>query len=254
MIEHRNGSVSFNALWLIILSTAAVLMGVPEANAEIYLNEIVVRGTEQVEIYNSGDDPVDLTGWLVRGSGGDFMIPNGTVINPGQYLAFAGLGGIMSDLGAEVDIIDDIKLSRDSVDYGQLGGAPLPHDEVDVSLCRAPDASADTLVKGTVKVDSYQKFGGALSVGEVVRMTHERVQRLHRSPLAPRKQIEAWREVRSRPTRNAPAFGIARSKYVRRVVHGEASPKPPQRRRHQQPAIRRSFSSRDTFGRRLSTS
>jgi len=142
MTEHRNGTVSFNALRLIILS-AVILVAAPEANAEIYLNELVVRGTEQVEIYNSGDDDVDLTGWLVRGSEGDFMIPNGTVINPGQYLAFTGLGGIMSDLGAEVDIIDDIKLSRDSVDYGQLGGAPLPHDEVDVSLCRAPDASTE---------------------------------------------------------------------------------------------------------------
>ena len=122
---------------------AALLLNGTWAQAEIYLNELVVRGTEEAEIYNSGPDAVDLTGWLIRGTDGDFMIPNGTVISVGQYLAFADLGGIMSNLGGDVDVIDDIKLSRDSVDYGQLGGAPLAHDEAAVSMSRAPDASSE---------------------------------------------------------------------------------------------------------------
>ncbi len=110
------------------------------AEAEIYLNEAVIRGTERVELYNSGPDPVVLTGWEIRETG-VFPIPDGTVINVGQYLVLEDLGGIMHDIGGDLDLIDDLKSRADRVQYGNMGGAPLPHDEPLVSMSRAPDAS-----------------------------------------------------------------------------------------------------------------
>lgn len=113
-----------------------------EARAEVYLNELVVRGTERAELYNSGPGSVLLDGWVLRGDLGDFVIPDETVIGAGAYLVFADLGGILHDIGGQGALIDDLKLSRDAVDYGQVGSAPLPHDDPGVSLCRTPDAAA----------------------------------------------------------------------------------------------------------------
>jgi hypothetical protein len=111
------------------------------ARAEIYLNEVVVRGTERIELYNSGPDPVPLGGWELRETG-VFVIPDGTVINAGEYLVLDDLGGIMHDIGGDLDLIDDLKSRSDRVQYGDQGGAPLPHDAPLVSMSRAPDASA----------------------------------------------------------------------------------------------------------------
>jgi hypothetical protein len=123
------------------LSIAALLLAGSSAQAEIYLNEVVVRGTERVELYNSGSDSVSLTGWTLEETG-VFLIPDGTIIAPGEYLVLDDLGGIMHDIGGDLDLIDDLKARADGVQYGNMGGAPLPHDEPLVSMSRAPDASS----------------------------------------------------------------------------------------------------------------
>ena len=120
----------------------ATVLSIPEsAYAEVYLNELVIRGTERAELYNSGPAPVLLTGWKLAGDLGDFLIPDDTTIAVGEYLAFDDLGDIFHDIGGEGALIDDLKLTRDVVAYGQVGGAPSPHDSGGVSLCRAPDAA-----------------------------------------------------------------------------------------------------------------
>ena len=89
------------------LSIAALLLAGSSAQAEIYLNEVVVRGTERVELYNSGSDSVSLTGWTLEETG-VFLIPDGTIIAPGEYLVLDDLGGIMHDIGGDLDLIDEL--------------------------------------------------------------------------------------------------------------------------------------------------
>lgn len=130
----------FAATLYLPASTMLLAIAVMPAQAEIYLNEVVVRGTERVELYNSGPDAVLLNGWMLQETG-VFPIPDGTVINVGQYLVLEDLGGIMHDIGGDLDLIDDLKSVADGVQYGNMGGAPLPHDAPLVSMSRAPDAS-----------------------------------------------------------------------------------------------------------------
>lgn len=138
-VPSRQGAVAIRAAFLL---PAFALLASGVARADVYLNEVVVRGTERAELYNSGPVAVPLDGWILRGDLGDFVVPDGTTILPGQYLVFPDLGGILHDIGGDFDLIDDLMFSRDVVEYGQVGSAPLPHDEGGVSLCRAPDASA----------------------------------------------------------------------------------------------------------------
>ncbi|MCA9730191.1 MAG: hypothetical protein KC729_21080 [Candidatus Eisenbacteria bacterium] len=127
----------------ILLTGLAFALGALSRSAEgaVYLNEVVVRGTERVEIYNSGPDPVLLDGWTIQETG-SFPIPDGILLGVGEYRVFNDLGGIMNDIGGDLDLIDDLKGRADAVQYGDQGGAPLPHDVATVSLCRAPDAAA----------------------------------------------------------------------------------------------------------------
>jgi hypothetical protein len=114
-----------------------------DARASIFLNEIRVHGIEAVELYNSGPSPQALGGWKLRGSNGDYVIGGGTIINIGQYLTLSDLGNIMDEIGGETWLIDAADGMQDRVQYGDEGGAPLPHPAATVSLSRAPDAAAN---------------------------------------------------------------------------------------------------------------
>lgn len=112
------------------------------ARAAIFLNETRVDGIEAIELFNSGPLPQDLTGWTLRGSNGDYIIPGGAII-PGEYLTLSNLGDIMDEIGGEIELIDFVGGLQDRVQYGDQGGAPLPNPDPGVSLARAPDAAAD---------------------------------------------------------------------------------------------------------------
>lgn len=125
----------------------AVLAGGPFASvagAQIYLNEVRFAAA-QVELYNRGANPVDIGDWRIQGGLGDFTIPTGTMINPGEYKVFVGLGGIFEPIGGIVGVLDDVGSGnlQDRVRYGVLGGAPAPPPVAGLvlSLSRSPDAS-----------------------------------------------------------------------------------------------------------------
>jgi hypothetical protein len=130
------------ARWVLLLLAALVLVGRP-AGAALFLNEIRVHGIEAVELYNNGPSPQDLSGWKLRGANGDYVIGEGTIINVGQYLTLSNLGNIFDEIGGETDLIDFVGGTQDRVQYGDAGGAPLPHPAATVSLARAPDAAAN---------------------------------------------------------------------------------------------------------------
>ena len=66
---------------------------------------------EWIELYHSGADAVDLSGWSVDdGVGGSepYLVPDGTILQPGAFILFYGLtsGVFLDDTGDEVRLID----------------------------------------------------------------------------------------------------------------------------------------------------
>jgi DNA/RNA endonuclease YhcR with UshA esterase domain len=77
--------------------------------SEIYAEPLEGADFESVELYNSGADPVDLSNWQIDdfALGNAYPIPQGTVINPSQYLAFPTAGKIsLNDAGDTIKLID----------------------------------------------------------------------------------------------------------------------------------------------------
>lgn len=77
------------------------------STANIRLNELLSNpggsddGLEWIELYNSGTAPVDVSGWIVRGStkstgGNDVELPEGTIIEALGFLVI-GAGGTVTD-------------------------------------------------------------------------------------------------------------------------------------------------------------
>lgn len=109
----------------------------------VYLNEVTVRGSETVELYNSAFAAKNIGGWRVREGAEQFTFPGGTII-PGHGYVTANLAGILDDIGGEIVLIDLQGELQDGVAYGQVGSAPLPPGvavTAVLTLARAPDAS-----------------------------------------------------------------------------------------------------------------
>jgi hypothetical protein len=134
---------SWRAAARLSLAVAALAAGAGSARGLVFVNEIRVHGIEAVELFSSGPTPLDLTNWRLEGSNGIYMIPPGTIINPGQYLTLSNLGNIMDEIGGETSLIDFAGGLQDRVQYGDEGGAPLPHPAAGISLARAPDGAAN---------------------------------------------------------------------------------------------------------------
>ncbi|MEZ4650969.1 MAG: lamin tail domain-containing protein [Candidatus Eisenbacteria bacterium] len=135
-------SAFIRAVIVACVSMLFLLGGAVEA--QIYLNEIRITPA-QVELYNRGASVVDLSNWRIEGSLGEYVIPSGTTINPGEYKLFVSLGGIFEPIGGLVGLLDDVGSGtiRDRVRYGVFGGAPSapPSTSFAVSMSRSPDAS-----------------------------------------------------------------------------------------------------------------
>ena len=125
----------------IVMALCCVAALASTARSSIYLNEIQVHGDEAVELYNASTETVDLSGWRISGTDGDYEIPDGTSIAGQAYLWVSGLGQIMSDLGGETSVIDLTNSGVDGVSYGTSGSAPIPPMTPSGTIARAPDAS-----------------------------------------------------------------------------------------------------------------
>lgn len=152
------------------------LCGSARADFAVYLNELNVKGIENVELYNAGPDTATIGGWEIEETG-TFTVPVGTQIAPGAYFVIADLGGILDDIGGQATLLDLLNAVQDGVSYGQVGSAPLPPlgtilatpGPVPVSLARAPDASAgappppDPLLDGLVWTLDFSPTFGAIN-------------------------------------------------------------------------------------------
>jgi hypothetical protein len=118
----------------------------------VVINEVTSSGTDDVELFNYGTDPVDLSGWsftddnLVREN--PYVFADGTVLAPGAFLVRRnpddfdfGLGGADA-----VNLFDADGVLVDSTEWA-AGAAAL-------SWCRIPDGTGD------FKSCSNATFGG----------------------------------------------------------------------------------------------
>jgi hypothetical protein len=104
------------------LCLLAALLAVPVAFADVVINEMEVNppegGSHWVELYNSGNDTVDISSWTVTITDGGWVgkmppVPQGTIIAPkGFYVVTGssqwthndgGFGSLFTDAGVKVD-------------------------------------------------------------------------------------------------------------------------------------------------------
>ncbi len=107
---------------LYVLCLLAALLAAPLAFADVVINEMEVNppegGSHWVELYNSGNDTVDISGWTVTITDGGWVgkmqpLPQGTIIAPkGFYVVTGsaqwthpdgGFGSLYTESGAKVD-------------------------------------------------------------------------------------------------------------------------------------------------------
>ncbi|MEZ5302309.1 MAG: lamin tail domain-containing protein [Verrucomicrobiales bacterium] len=97
----------FGRLGATTFALAAAFLGSPPLRADIVINEIYYDAepntscAEFIEIYNSGDDPVDLSGWRFS-EGIDYTFPGGTILGAGEYLVLTeSIDGFNERFGAQ---------------------------------------------------------------------------------------------------------------------------------------------------------
>ncbi len=120
---------------MLALGLGLLALAVVPAGAAITINELKVKGTEYVELYNSGPADVDVTGWTLADNSGTVPseILSGIVPAGGFFVVATTLS--LSNDGAVVELLDGANVLIDRVGYGDMGGAPLGFN----SIGRSPD-------------------------------------------------------------------------------------------------------------------
>jgi hypothetical protein len=115
-----------------MLCLLAALLASPVAFADVVINEMEVNppegGSHWVELYNSGNDTVDISGWTVTISDGGWVgkmgpVPQGTIIAPKDFYVVTGSsqwthndGGFASLYTASGAKVDETPFRVDSLD------------------------------------------------------------------------------------------------------------------------------------------
>lgn len=105
---------------------------VASASAAVTINEFKAKGTEFIELYNSGPGAVDVTGWTLNDGTGPEVLAG--VIAAGGFMSVATILGL-DNSGAVIELRDGAAVLVDRVGYGNRGGAPLGFN----STGRSPD-------------------------------------------------------------------------------------------------------------------
>lgn len=74
-------------------------------DSSIFLNELVSTGDpDYIELYNSADETVDISGYTISDGGADFLIPSGVSVDANGYLILlADKAGIVDDEGVHTN-------------------------------------------------------------------------------------------------------------------------------------------------------
>jgi hypothetical protein len=125
-------------MFLLALSTATMA-------SSIVINEVELNpsqgGADWVELFNSGNESVDISGWTATITDGSWVgnfspVPNGTIIEAGGFFVFNGLtswnhdnGGYATLYTASKEKVDETPVRQDLMDNDfTYGRHPDGHD------------------------------------------------------------------------------------------------------------------------------
>jgi hypothetical protein len=116
----------------------------------VVVNEILYHPAageaEWIELYNRGDDPVDLSGWQLVDAVG-YAFPSGTRLDPGGYLVVRDFAGRLDNSSDHVVLLDAAGNVADEVRYFDDGAWPSAADGGGSSL-ELRDPRADNALPG----------------------------------------------------------------------------------------------------------
>lgn len=127
-----------------ILVASLVLVFKSPVLAQVYINEFSPSSDpEWVELYNAGNQAINLTGWSIK-DGHQTAINLSGNIPPLSYFIFENNGWLNNSGGDMVNLYDNATPSANLVDqivYG--GGSSITTPASDKSVSRIPDGSAN---------------------------------------------------------------------------------------------------------------
>jgi hypothetical protein len=130
-----------------LLNTSSVL-----AQSKILINEFLIDPQPQsVEIFNSGTESADLSGWIIDDSGGTtfYTIPQNNLILPNQCLVFSGDFNLNKTSADTIKLINNYQELIDSFSYKSSSGSGI-------SYYRFPDNS-DGWTTGSATLGFYNQ-------------------------------------------------------------------------------------------------
>jgi hypothetical protein len=116
----------------VAVAAALVVFAAGTASADVTINEMKVKSTEYIELYNSGGSDVDVTDWTLDDGSGPEVLAG--VVPAGGFLVIDTIL-TLNNGGAIVELRDATGALIDDVGYGNMGGAPLGFN----SIGRSPD-------------------------------------------------------------------------------------------------------------------
>jgi hypothetical protein len=89
----------------------------PLPSADVVINEVYPDVNGWVELYNKGESVIDIGGWKILWSGGNYTIPSNTKIKKGEFMAF-DVGNISpTDI---VTLTDEVNYTQDVAFLGNV--------------------------------------------------------------------------------------------------------------------------------------
>lgn len=113
------------------VETGIVINEIMYHHRPLWLPEYTESGEEWIELYNRSDAAVDLSGWSFT-EGVKYVFPQGTVLNPGEYLVVAGDAAALAAKYPTVPVLGNLSgsLANDGERILLLDTAGNPADEV----------------------------------------------------------------------------------------------------------------------------
>lgn len=127
---------------------------------------------EFIELYNSGSSGVNLASWLLSDeSGKQYVIPDGTMLNAGQYLVLyqATTGITLNNTGDVITLFNSAGEARSSTEYGSAASQAswsLNGDTWEWTVATPGQANADSVDGENAEEDSAGSESGTSSASD----------------------------------------------------------------------------------------
>lgn len=143
---------------VITLSLLVFLLFPKNVFAQVVINEFQLSpsGNQWVELYNNGEDDIDISGWIIDDNGGSsayFTIPSETILQSKKCISFES-----SQFNWNTASKDEVKLiSSSGVETYSYQKSPGDN----ISIGRAIDGEGDLVVLSSESRDEYNAGGGS---------------------------------------------------------------------------------------------